>query len=292
MDRPIPILMNLKAGALRAGPTHEEMCRQAEAAGLEADVLLVNTPDEMRDTVRRLVKGGAERLAVAGGDGTVRLAVQEMAHTNTALGILPQGTFNNFATALRLPQSLPLALRVLRDGQPVDVSVGRIDQHYFTEAAGVGLFADGLASYGAGTNKNFFRGLYSMGRVLFSMRPRRLRLTLDGKRIEDRAILCTVANTYRIAQGLPVAPDAVLTDDELDVVIVGDLSYGELPVYYRAMRAQLHLDLPKVTALRARSVRIETTAPMNVHADDRVLGETPVEIIAEPRALKVLVDRL
>jgi hypothetical protein len=31
---------------------------------------------------------------------------------------------------------------------------------------------------------------------------------------------------------------------------------------------------------------------MNVHCDDRVIGTTPVTITAQPRALKVLVDRL
>ncbi len=59
----------------------------------------------MRPQVRQLVREGVEKVAVAGGDGTVSLAVQELAYSNKALGILPQGTFNNFATALRLPQS-------------------------------------------------------------------------------------------------------------------------------------------------------------------------------------------
>src|SRR6478672_8682776 len=48
---------------------------------------------------------GVPRIGVAGGDGTVEVAVQDLARTETALGILPQGTFNNFATALRLPHN-------------------------------------------------------------------------------------------------------------------------------------------------------------------------------------------
>jgi diacylglycerol kinase family enzyme len=73
---------------------------------------------------------------------------------------------------------------------------------------------------------------------------------------------------------------------------LGDLSPRELIAYYRAFRAQLHATLPKVHLFKAREVHIETRHTLNVHCDDKVIGTTPVTIIAAPRALKVLVDRL
>ena len=304
---PCTILMNSRAGALHATAGPDQIREMAAAIGLPAEVIGTESPDEMRDTIRRLVREGAQRVAVAGGDGTIALAVQEIAHSNTVLGIIPQGTANNFASALRLPQDLPSALRVLLDGVVREVDLGRAaaiqewrrdgdeggrSQRLFTEAAGVGMFADILALYGAGTNKNFFRALYAMARVILSLRPRRLRLIVDGETHSERATLCIVANTYRMAYAIPVAPGAKITDGELDVVIVGDLKLSELLPYYRAFRAQVHATLPKVSMLRAREVRIETHHRMNVHCDDRVIGTTPATITAQPRALKVLVDRL
>jgi diacylglycerol kinase (ATP) len=288
------ILLNPKAGALRgarAGAAQiEEMAR---GVGLAARVVPVSSAREMRPTVRRLAADGA-KIAVAGGDGTVALAAQEMAHTDAVLGILPQGTFNNFATALRLPMSLPAALRALKDGAVREVSLGRVGDTYFTESAGVGLFADALEFYGQGPKKNPVRSAYALARVLTPMRAPRLRLTLDGGETRElRSVFCAVANTHRMGLGLSVAPDAKLTDEVFDVLVVGELTRAELLPYFRAMRAQTHLGLPKVTVLRAREVRIETPRhALPLHCDDHVAGATPATVTLHPRALKVVVDSL
>lgn len=291
MSTPCTILVNNRAGFLTS-TTVEQLCQAAEQAELDCEVVPTHSPEEMCAVIRRLVAGGAERLAVAGGDGTIAHAVQVLAHQRTVLGILPQGTANNFATALRLPTDLPSAMRVLRDGEVREVDLGKVGSRYFTEAAGVGLFADVLALYGAGTNKNFLRALYAMTRVVLSMRAQRLRLYVDGELHVERAVMATVANTFRMGVSAPMAPCAKVTDGRLDVVVVGDLKRRELVPYYRAIRAQLHLDLPKVSSVQAREVRIEAARRMNVHADDRVVATTPVTITAQPGALRVLVDRL
>jgi len=270
----------------------EQLQQMIQEIELDAEVIDTASPEEMTQTIRQLVAAGVEKIAVCGGDGTVSLCVQEVAHTKAVLGIIPQGTFNNFATALRLPQDLPSALRVLQDGEVRNIDLGKVGDRYFTEAAGVGLFADALAIYGEGTNKNFLRGLSAMTNVFLSFKAHRLRLVIDGQSQIERAVMCIVSNTYRMAQGVPVAPGAKLTDGELDVIIVGDLDRNELIPYYRAFRSQLHLNLPKVSTLRAREVKIDARRHLNLHCDDQVIGTTPATICAQPGALKVLVDRL
>jgi diacylglycerol kinase (ATP) len=293
-----PVLLNAKAGALKATAGEEEIQRIAHDLALDVQVMTSRSPEETRRILRRLVAEGAPRVAVAGGDGTVSLAVQELAYTDTALAIIPQGTANNFATALRLPLDLPSALRVLQEGVVRAVDLGKVTTNggqatrYFTESAGVGLFADALAIYGPNANKNPLKTLYAVLLLTLSLRARRIQLFVDGELHTERAVLCEAANSFRMAHALPVAPGAKVTDGLLDVVIVGDLHRRELIPYYRAFRAQMHQSLEKVTMLRAREVRIASRHRMNVHGDDRVLGITPVTITAEPRALKVLVDRL
>lgn len=283
------ILMNRKAGMLhlRAGP--DEMSRMVQEIGLDADVAVTTSPQDLRARVRQLVQAGHELVAIAGGDGTVHLAVQELACTNTALAIIPQGTANNFATALGLPLDLPSALSVLQQGNIQRIDLGRVRGEYFTESAGVGLFADALAIYGAGTNKSFLRGLYAMIRVVCSLKATRLRLQVDGVPHTERVVLCLAANTYRMGAAMPVAPDAKVTDGVLNVVIIGDLKRSELIPYYRAFRAQVHRGLPKVTMLSAHEIHLEARRRMNVHCDDRLVGSTPVTISTRPGALKVVV---
>jgi len=285
-----PILMNTRAGAMHAPSGQEQLQRMAREAGLEIEIFHTQSPEEMTKALQKLVADGAERVGLAGGDGTVELAVQTLAHTNTALGILSQGTFNNFASALRIPHNLPAALRMLRDGVVQEVDLGKVGDRYFTESAGVGLFADGLALYGQGSNKNFFRGVYAAVRLGLAFRAREMQITVDGTVHSSRVTLCEVANTYRIAQAVPIAPDANIADGLLDVVILSDITRRELLPYLHALRAQMHLSLPKVTVLRGREVKIEALRPRNAHADDHIVGVTPLTVTVVHKALKVLVD--
>lgn len=289
MSAPIPILVNASAGALHSTPGPEAIRAEAATLGLEVDLISCDSAEEMRARIRAYVEAGAERVAVAGGDGTVGLAVQELAHRSTALGIIPQGTANNFAAALHLPQELAAALGVLQTGRVRLIDLGRIGGRYFTESAGIGLFADALVLYGTRTGKSLPRLIYAVVRLLFSVHAHRVKLTLDDSVVVERAVMCTVANSPRMGLGAPVAPDALLTDGHLDVVVIGDVSRLELIRYYLAVMNQTHLDLPGVSSAKARSVKIECRRRMQVHCDDRIVGTTPAVITAEAGALRVIV---
>ncbi len=289
---PCPIFMNAKAGAHREKATPEQVKEFARQVGLEVEIIQTESKEDLVSHIRRLVSDKAPQLVIAGGDGTVHVAVQEMAGSQTALGIIPQGTANNFATALHLPrEDVRLALEIIHEGRVQATDLGETCGEYFTEAAGVGLFADALAYYGKGTNKNFFRGCYALFNLFRHFGSRRIKLILDGKVHTERAVMCTAANTYRIAEAVAVAPDAKVNDGELDIVIVGDLSRWEVIKYYRAVKRREHRKLPKVTTLRASEIRIESDRAMHVHCDDAVVGETPVNVTVHPRALRVLVER-
>lgn len=287
----LKLLMNARAGKLHRTPSVEEMRATLRALGLEVEVIGTDAKDEFRQKVRQLVAAGEERLVIAGGDGTVRLAAQEAAGSQTALAIVPQGTMNNFATALRLPLGLPAALRAACEGEVRQIDLGRACGRLFTESAGVGLFANALSVYGT-HDKNPWYGVKAIVRTLLNFRPARISLDVDGDQWEERAAWVVAANGFRMAQALPIAPSASLTDGRLDLVVLGDLLRSELIPYYLAIRRQTHLTLPKVRICTAERIGLATRRPMPVHLDDRVGGRTPTEIEVVPAALRVVVERL
>ena len=286
-----PLIVNANAGALHGTAGPEELTRLAAEAGLPVEIIATESVDAMRETLRRLDRENAPRVAVSGGDGTVGLAAQELAHSKVALGIVPQGTANNFAHSLGLPVDPVEALRVIAAGHARDIDLGRVGDRFFIESAGVGLFADMLRENSGATDKNLIRILAAVLKVLVRARARGLRLIVDGQVHAERALLCEVANTYRIATALPIAPEAKLADGLLNVVVIGDVPRRELPRYLSALLNRAHRDLPGVTTLRAREVCIESRRPMAVHADDQVIGNTPTAIQVVPGALRVLVPQ-
>jgi hypothetical protein len=95
--------------------------------------------------VRSLLSSHAV-VVVAGGDGTVGFMARALAGSRRRLGILPLGTFNNFANALAIPPSLDRAIAVVRAGATRPVTLGRVNGRYFLEAAAIGIFGEGSAS--------------------------------------------------------------------------------------------------------------------------------------------------
>jgi diacylglycerol kinase family enzyme len=292
-DERLLILANRRAGGLSRLREEESLEGYACQAGINADVVFTRNPSQLRQILREQVIGKRHKVAVAGGDGTIHCAVQELACTDTVLGILPQGTANNFATALRLPRDLPSAFRVIAEGEERSVSLGKADKEYFTEGAGAGIFAEVLAltsgTHGAGS---ILRALRVVARATLTGQMYRFMLEIDGVRRSEEVFSVTVANSFCVGYNLPIAPFARLTDTELDVILVGALTRSEIFSYYKAVRAQTHLNLPKVESLRAQEVVIDSRRHATVHVDDRVHRRTPVTIRIVPEALRVMVDRL
>lgn len=283
------ILVNGRAGAPQPRARAEQLGHLVALLGHRAEILITRSEAEMRAHLRRLVQSGAPRVAVAGGDGTVARAVPELAYTETALSILPLGTFNNFAAALNIPRDLHAALRLLWEGVVSEVDLGEVGGHLYTEAAGAGLLADFVTLTSTDGRKRPLRTLYALARLFAANRAYPVRLTVDGQRYDRELSLCLVANSYRVGTAISVAAGARMTDGRLNVVLVEALERREWWRYAQATWIQMLETLPKVQVFTAQEIRLEGPAGISVHCDDRLLLRAPVTFRAKPKALKVLV---
>src|SRR6516162_7605156 len=65
---------------------------------------LITQPETaLFDRTAESLRNGADLIVVAGGDGTVRQVASALVGTEATLGIVPLGTFNNFARRLNIP---------------------------------------------------------------------------------------------------------------------------------------------------------------------------------------------
>jgi len=284
------VIANPSAGGLlRVGS--DSLARAARDAGFEPRIVYAYGTQHLRRILREQVIGKRDRVAIAGGDGTIHHAVQLLAGTGVALGIIPRGHANNFATALKIPVAPAEAFAFLAACRPRAVDLGCAGGEYFTESAGVGLFADMLAlSAGRHGLVGALRCAHLVMDAFLFGRPRHLVLDIDGVRHEGEVLDVTVANTSLMGYNIPIAPTAKPADAQLDLVVVGPLTRGELVTYWRAVRRREHLQLPKVAVRRAREVRITAGHRWSdmVHVDERACTRTPVTIRIAPGALQVM----
>ena len=124
-----------------------------------------------------------------------------------------------------------------------------------------------------------------------NLSARTLKLTLDGIAQSEEAVLVAVSNGAYLGEGMPIAPDARLNDGLFDVVIVGPMTRRELPKFARALWNGSHLSLPNVRVAQAQRVEIRRVdgrlRPLHVHADDRIVGETPAHFEVLCGALRI-----
>ncbi len=131
-------------------------------------------------------------------------------------------------------------------------------------------------------------------RALASYAAVEVKLEFPGSEIgalRSKALLAGVLNTPTYGAGLRLAPQAVIDDGMLDVVLLEDLSFmGVMKLLPRLMGSG-ELRTSRVKRWRAQQVRMSTARPCLFHGDGEILGPTPVEIEVIPKAVRVLAPK-
>jgi diacylglycerol kinase (ATP) len=288
--REIALLTNPTSGRGRGTRTAAIALPRLEEAGFHVHNLVGRDADETRDLARRSVADGVESLVVVGGDGMVHLAVQELAGSDIALGIIPAGTGNDVARYLDIPRSDPQ--------RAADVVVGsrtrRIDlarsgaQHYVTVLA---------AGFDSLVNERANAMRWPRGQVRYTLatlaelrvfEPLRYTLELDGEVRQVEAMLVAVGNGPSFGGGLRITHGASLDDGLLDVVIIKTMTRPDLVRTYPRLFTGAHTRHPQYEHHLVRSVTV--AAPGIVaYADGERIGALPLTVEVAPLALNVLV---
>jgi len=129
----IPAFINPEAGKARDA-------REALRAVGGFEILEV-TPDSLAERVCSAVAGGAKRVLVAGGDGTISAAANALARTGVELAILPVGTLNHLARDLSIPLNLKLAAHVAQTGDAISIDAASVNGRVFLNTSSVGAYA-------------------------------------------------------------------------------------------------------------------------------------------------------
>jgi diacylglycerol kinase (ATP) len=296
--RTVAVLVNPTAGRGRGARDVAAVIATLRSAGLAVTEIAADGPAEALVACRAAVADGLDSLVAVGGDGTVHLAVQAVAGTATALGIIPAGTGNDLGAALGVP-SEPVRAAAELARRLVAGDTVRIDAVRTTcaDQPTGGWWACVLAAgFDSAVNERANRMRWPRGprrydvailAELARLRPRDYRLTLDGVAHELRAVLVAVGNTDSYGGALRICPAADPTDGLLDLTVVGPVSRTQLIRVKPRLYSGTHVAHPLVSTYRAAEVRIEAPG-VTAYADGERLGPLPVTLTCVPGALTVL----
>jgi diacylglycerol kinase (ATP) len=291
--RRILVIWNPAAGTKAGLPTNtagRDDILRAMANGLGRE--LFESPSA-EATVRRVdeaVKAGYDVVVAAGGDGTARSIALRLLGRETALGLLPLGSAMNLARALGIPRDVDAAAGIIAEGAVRSIDIGELDGRPFLEQVSIGLSAEVFAAAHA-LDKRRWGAILGLLRLLAERRRRtRIELDLDGEIRRSRALALAIANTPVTGLGIELAPNAIVDDGLLDVVVFEGLSPMGFARYLLAAMGG-HDGPERFRSYRAAHVRVETHRPLPVRFDAEAAGHTPIDIKVRHGVLRVVVPR-
>jgi diacylglycerol kinase (ATP) len=287
------LLVNPNAGQRRTRRIVAAAEKYFRAPAWRLAVTVLSGPGEAARLAAQAAQRAFYAVLVAGGDGTVNEVATALAGKKCALGVIPGGTGNGFARALKLPLRPEEACEALSRGRLRQIDLGGAGKgRAFVSTCGVGFdaWAAGRANELRWVNRvsGFLRYLSASLLSAFEFRPLNLKVTVDGLAIEGRCLLAVVSNGDQYGFGVSVAPGALLDDGWLDVVLVPPMNLAKLA--FNGFRAWQGRALFGVRRLKGKSIVIESleARELPVHLDGESAGTTPLKLRIRPKALKIL----
>lgn len=240
--------------------------------GLQLDVRVTWEAGDAERYVTEAIAEGVDTILAAGGDGTLSEIATALARRDEpadalpALGLVPMGTANDFASSAGIPMDSLPALLLVRETSPQPIDLLQV------HAAGSDHWVANLASGGFGTEvttntreslKSMLGGLaYVMSGLgqLGRIEPQHARIAGPGFEWEGEFIALGIGNGRQAGGGQVLCPDAVIDDGLLDLTIVPPLD-GELAETLGTVMFEGRAAALERVAIRAQLPWLEISAP-------------------------------
>ncbi|MFE4195841.1 diacylglycerol/lipid kinase family protein [Paenarthrobacter sp. NPDC056912] len=288
-----------------------EVARQAiidacDLAGWDAPRFFETTADDPGiGQSRQALAYGADVVLACGGDGTVRVVAESLAHKNVAMGLIPLGTGNLLARNVDLDVTdLTGCIQTALFGHQrfIDTATMGIDNnitgesssHTFLVIAGMGLDAEVVGDTKEDLKKTVGWLAYTEAGVRhLPGRRKRVTITMDDQPEQARKIRSVLfANCGLIPGGIDFIPQAMIDDGMLDIVVMSPRSaFGWIAMYTKILFKH-NRNLPMMSFYRSGKVTIHSQEPMATQLDGDPSGEaTKVTVQVEPGSLLVRVPK-
>ncbi len=286
------------------------------------------SPDKTPKDLIPLLNPTVDLVIAAGGDGTVRFVLSALAEAKSDIpaAIIPLGTGNVLARNLGIVSEnffadpLENAFAAIKNGKPMRIDLGLMNDEYFVVCAGAGPLSDAFVTPERDHKTNFKMFAYVSKMVETIAEPSVVfRITTNGKTFKVLASGVFVGNCEDLGLG-KVSDLSALNDGMLDLIVLnpkdfhdyveigfrfaGGVIDGDAPLYITKIKEALIEVVPRHghrsefqnavatvrTAITGKESPLGVTEP-NIDAmiDGDFSGVTPMRIAIAPLAVNVLV---
>lgn len=290
--KPLGVLVNPAANRGRAAAAGKRVFELLARAGLPAVNLSADSAAAAADRSKLAISQQELSAVIAvGGDGTSQLGVNLAIPAQLPFGLVPAGSGNDQARELNIPlDDIDAAVAIIIDTleNPRRVDAMRVNTNReFWSLGSISAGFDALCATRAnsltwpkGPNSYVAAMLLELPRF----KPIQYQLNVDGENREISAMLCGVANVKNFGGGMRISPDSDITDGELEVFILHEVSRPKLLKIFPSVYSGEHLRYPEVEIFKAKSIRVSNSG-FPVTCDGELVGNAPFSAEVAPGAL-------
>ncbi len=235
---------------------------------------------------------GYYAVIAVGGDGTINEVGKGLCGTNTALGIIPNGSGNGFARHLEISTRMNRAVEMLNNSEVISVDYCTVNDIPFFSTFGVGF--DALVAQDFSNTSRGLKGyIESILKDIFQYKPEQYHLQGEGIDLTTSAFLINFANASQWGYDACIAPKASLQDGWMDVAIVSEFPLIKAPELAWQLFTKSIDENHYMHTIRAKEIVLERENESSpVHIDGtptQMAKDLHIKIVED--GLKVLVKK-
>lgn len=227
-------------------------------------------------------------FVAVGGDGTISSIAKQLIYTDKILAVYPMGSGNGFAKENGFDKSIKKLLTKIQNKKSQIIDTIKINQEFSINVSGVGL--DSVVAYNfEKTSRGFFNYIKTTIATFFSFNDINIMFkNIDYQKYNGKYLMLNVANTRQFGNNAFIAPNAILDDGLVDIVLVKRFSLiGSVKFAYQLFSKKLGGN-PFVTYLRLEQIDLEIDNNIWHIDGDAMELPSPVEIQVLKHSLKIL----
>ena len=271
-----------------------------EKAGYETSAFATTpAPNSARNEAKRAAEEGFDLIVAAGGDGTLNEVVNGiagLAHRPT-LAIMPAGTTNDYARALRIPRDDPIAAAklILRQNKKFKIDIGQAGDKYFMNIAAGGTLTELTYDVPSQMKSLFGYAAYLAkgAELLPRIKPVEMNIKYDDHEYQGQVSMILLALTNSVGGFEQIVPDAALDDGKFTLIIVKKSSLIDMMSLMAKALQGNHLEDPRIIYAKATDVDLQ---PLNnadrlmINLDGEYGGDAPMQFHNLKQHLEVVAN--
>ncbi|KGO94254.1 diacylglycerol/lipid kinase family protein [Flavobacterium subsaxonicum] len=232
-----------------------------------------------------------ERMLVAGGDGTIKIAAEAVEHHDVIIGVLPAGSANGLSVDLQLPNDLQENLQIAFHNDYIEMDMVCINGKKSLHLSDIGANADLIKNYEGGTIRGKLGYALQAINTLTDMKePFQATIVANDKTLQTEARMIVIANTQKYGTGVTINPIGIMDDGKFEIVILKNL---DLLLVGKIMAGNMPLeDTDAIEIISTDAALITTSVPVSFQIDGEFCGEEDrLEIMILPKQMRVAVPK-